>query len=131
MHRGEQPASKWPDQAEVSRWANALKHVADRLAEERTVAEASDLTVAGGALWANYGELRIRVAGAGAEVTGQAQLFEEIDFWVGFERRAGPGRVLERDQAVLPRLRNCRPSASGTGQSTMSRWSRDLVGPAA
>lgn|GEM_PF-4635237 len=51
-------------------------------------------------MWVNYDRIRVRV-GAGADVTSEQELFEEIDSWVAHERPAGPGRWLSRDAAAV------------------------------
>jgi hypothetical protein len=100
----------WPDQEEWNRWQDALAGAARRLKEERGVEEPWRLAVGWGALWAEYGDLRLRVAGEGIEVTDPDDLFDEVDHWVAFDRHAGPGRVLDRDRQAMAEWRHRLPA---------------------
>ena len=95
----------WPDQAEWDRWHDALAGATMRLQDQRGVEEPWRLTVGWGALWAEYGDLRMRIAGEGVELIDPDDLFDELDRWVAFDRRAGPGRVLDRDRQAMAEWR--------------------------
>jgi hypothetical protein len=99
----------WPDPDEERRWQQALAGAAARIREERGVEDPWRLTVGCGALWAEYGDLRMQVSGAGTGVPVLDGLFEDIDHWVAFERAAGPGRVLDRDERAMAEWRNRLP----------------------
>lgn len=116
----------WPDQGEWSRWNAALTNVRARLQQERGVNEPWQLTTGWGALWAEYGDLRLRVAGVGAEVTDQDDLFEQIDEWVAFDRAAGPGRVLDRDRQAMAEWRQQIPTLRQLWEEAARRVFRDV-----
>jgi hypothetical protein len=99
------PGGTWLDSDEWTRWQEALIGVTQRLREERGVDDPWRLTVGWGALWAEYGDRRLRVAVAGAELQGPDDLFDELDSWVAFDRNAGPGRVLDRDRQAMAEWR--------------------------
>ena len=127
MSTEERPASEWSDSAERDRWADALAAIATRERLERGVDEPTRLTVEYGALWAYYGRIRIRLAGAHADLQDEESLFEEIDSWVAFERPAGPGRRLERDQAVIDEWLGRLPSVRALWSDAADRVFRDVV----
>jgi hypothetical protein len=116
----------WPDQDEQSRWHEALIAVAERLREERGVDDPWQLTVGWGALWAEYGDLRVRVAGEGAELHGSEDLFDEIDSWVAFDRMAGPGRVVDRDRQAMAEWRQRVPAVRQFWENVAGRVFRDV-----
>jgi hypothetical protein len=94
----DEPARDWPDVTERDRWAAALADVAQRMQQDRGVADPWRLRVEHGQLVAVFGSgVSVVVAGPGPEVSDPDGLFEEIDSWVAHERSGGPGRVLERD----------------------------------
>ncbi|QXG76102.1 hypothetical protein KUM42_00515 [Modestobacter sp. L9-4] len=78
-----------------------LADVARRIERDRGVVDVWRLEARDGALWACYGDLLHRVAGAHADISGPDELFEEIDTWVAFERPGGPGRLLDRDLQAM------------------------------
>lgn len=116
----------WPDHEEWSRWRDALARVTTRLQEERGVEEPWRLTVGWGALWAEYGDLRLRVAGEGAELPSPDDLFAEIDSWVAFDREAGPGRVLDRDRRAMAEWRQRIPAVQQFWETVARRVFRDV-----
>ncbi len=116
----------WPDQKEWNRWRDALAGVTTRLQEERGVEEPWRLTVGWGALWAEYGDLRLRVAGEGAELSSPDDLFDEIDSWVAFDREAGPGQVLERDRQAMAEWRKRIPAVQQFWETVARRVFRDV-----
>lgn len=81
-------------------WEEAVRDCAARLLAERGVSDRWSVTRESGRLWVNYDRMRVQV-GAGADVTTELELFEEIDSWVAHERPAGPGRWLQRDAAAV------------------------------
>lgn len=95
------PDTEWSDAVEWQQWQRALDGVAERMRSERGISETASLSSHHAALWANFGDLRVRVAGPTAEVFDEAELFAVIDFWVAFERRGTPGVLLDRDQEVV------------------------------
>lgn len=127
MSAEERPASDWGDGAECDRWADALAAIAERERLERGVDEPTRLTVGYGALWGYYGPIRIRLAGADADLEDEASLFEEIDFWVAFERPGGPGKRLERDQAVIDEWLGRLPSVQALWIDAAERVFRDVA----
>jgi hypothetical protein len=68
--RDDDAGGTWPAHEEWNRWQHALAEVALRVQEERGVEESWRMTVDRGALWAEYGDLRVCVAGHGAELAG-------------------------------------------------------------
>lgn len=90
-----------PDQDAWDRWHRALAAAAERLHDERGIADPWQLAVGWEVLWAEYGELSLRVTGEGADLDGPDELFDEIDRWVAWDRPAGPGRVLDRDRQAM------------------------------
>ncbi len=100
----------WPDRGEWKRWRDALAETARRLQEERGVEEPWRLTVDRGALWAEYGDLRLRVAGGDVVLIDPDDLWAEVDHWAAFERTAGPGRVLDRDRHAMAEWRQRLPA---------------------
>lgn len=94
-----------PDQSAWDRWHRALAAAAERLHDERGIADPWQLVVGWEVLWAEYGELSLRVAGEGADMGGPDELFAEIDTWVAFDRPGGPGRVLDRDRQAMAEWR--------------------------
>lgn len=93
--------TEWPDPVELQHWQRALHEIAERIGAERGVRETTSLSSHHATLWANFGDLRVRVAGTSAEVSDEAELFGLIDFWVAFERRGTPGPLLGRDREVI------------------------------
>lgn len=120
--RGEQ----WGDQDEVRRWALAAEQVSLRLSHERGVDEQVAVVVGYGALWVEYGQLRLRVAGPHPDLLSEDALFEDIDEWVAFQREAGPGRVLDRDLAVLADVRAQMPVGVALWSRAAERVLADL-----
>ena len=120
----------WPDQEEWDHWEAALQAAAGQLQAERGVADPWSLTVEYGALWANYGALRERVAGAYADPMSPAQLFEEIDGWVAFDRPAGPGVRLERDREAMAAWRAQLPGLQRLWERAAPRVFQDVVAAA-
>ena len=120
------PHGTWPDQDQRSRWHQALIDVTERLREERGIADAWRLTVGWAALWAEYGDLRIRVAGEGAELHVPEDLFEVVDSWVAFDRMAGPGRVLDRDRQSKSEWRQRLPAIRQFWENVARRVFRDV-----
>ena len=120
------PHGTWPDQDEWGRWHQALTDVSDRMREERGIADSSRLTVGWGALWAEYGDLRLRVAGEGAELQIPDDLFDVVDSWVGFDRTAGPGRVLDRDRQAMAEWRQRLPAIRQFWEDVARRVFRDV-----
>jgi hypothetical protein len=116
----------WPDQRERNRWQDALAGATTRLKEERGVEEPWRLTVGSGALWAEYGDLRLRVAGEGVELTDPDDLFDEVDHWVAFERMAGPGRVLDRDRQAMAEWRQRLPAVRQFWEKVARQVFRDV-----
>lgn len=116
----------WPDQDERSRWHEALAGAAQRLRAERGVDDPWRLTVGWGALWAEYGDLRLRVAGEGAEPRAPDDLFDEIDSWVAFDRIAGPGQVLARDRQAMAEWRQRIPAVQQFWERVARRVFRDV-----
>ena len=97
-----------------------------RLQDERGVEEPWRLIVGWGALWAEYGDLRLRVAGEGVELTDPDDLFDEVDQWVAFERMAGPGRVLDRDRQVMAEWRQRLPAVRQFWEQVAGHVFRDV-----
>jgi hypothetical protein len=79
-----------------------------------------------GALWAEYGDLRLRVAGEGVELTDPEDLFDEVDHWVAFERMAGPGRVLDRDGQAMAEWRQRIPAIRQFWEKVAGHVFRDV-----
>ena len=116
----------WQDRAEQERWQRAAERAADRLREERGVEEPVEVSAGYGALWVDYGGRRVRVAGVGAEVEDAQGLFEDLDDWVAFDRDAGPGRVLDRDRAVVAEVLASMPPAQARWTAAVQRALVDL-----
>lgn len=127
MGTEEGPASEWPDEAERQYWTDALGAVAQRELVERGVDEHIRVTVGYGALWGYYGPIRIRLAGQHAELRDVSDLFDEIDSWVAFDRPAGPGKRLDRDQAVMDAWRARLPDVQAIWHSAAQRVFDDVV----
>lgn len=127
MGADEHPASDWSDDAERQHWAEALQAVAERERFERGVDEPIRMTVGYGALWGYYGPIRIRMAGQFAELRDEAELFDQVDSWVAFERRAGPGTRLDRDREVMDAWRARLPSLRTLWHDAAERVLRDVA----
>lgn len=102
--------SPWPDREEWTRWHDALAAAAERLRDERGIADPWHLTVDEGALLVEYGNRRLRVAGEGAELRGPEDLVEELDDWALLHRVDGPGRLLDRDRRAMAEWRERLPA---------------------
>jgi hypothetical protein len=95
---------RWPDPDEVARWRRALTAIAERERRERAVIEPAGIRVDHGDLVADYGPVKFLVASTRSIAGGlpdEEELFESIDAWVAFDRPAGPGVLLPRDQAAI------------------------------
>lgn len=79
-----------------------------------------------GVMWANYGDLRVRVAGADADPLTPAALLEEIDGWAAFDRASGPGKRLERDLEVIAEWRAAVPLLRRVYEDVAPRVFRDV-----
>ncbi|CCH86149.1 protein of unknown function [Modestobacter italicus] len=97
--------AEWPDAVALAHWQRALRSAAERLRKERGLTDPCGLTVEDGALWVNYGDLRVRVAGAYADPLTAEGLFDEIDSWAAFDREGGPGTRLDRDLQAMAEWR--------------------------
>lgn len=126
MRLEEEPASAWPDRAEADRWTRALTDVAGRQKLDRGVVEPFSVTAGYGALWANFGPIRTRVAGAYAEVRDEQDLFEQVDRWVAFERGGGTTNLLDRDREFIDQLWARLPEEKAVWEDAARRVFRDL-----
>lgn len=124
-HDGE-PGGSWPDRDEWARWQAAMVSATQRLRDERGVDDPWRLTVGWGALWAEYDDRRLRVAGVGAELQTADDLFDELDSWVAFQRMAGPGRVLDRDRRAMAEWRERIPAVQEFWERVAPRVFRDV-----
>lgn len=105
----EGPASAWSDPAEADRWTLALARIAERERSERGVDRPWSVTSGYGWLWANFAGMRVRIAGVGAEVSDEADLFELIDRWVAFELLDSEDSLLDRDREYMALWRSRLP----------------------
>ena len=118
---------RWgPDQDAWDRWHQALAAAAERLHDERGIADPWQLAVGWEVLWAEYGDLSLRVAGVGADLGGPDDLFDEIDRWAAWDRPAGPGRVLDRDRQVMAAWRVRLPELQQFWEGVARRVFRDV-----
>lgn len=115
----------WPDRDEWNRWHRALSDVARRLRDERGVEDPWRLTVDPDVLMAEYGELRLRVAGDHPDLHDPRELFD-VDSWVAFQRTAGPGRALDRDRRAMARWRRRLPAMQTFWEGVARRLFRDI-----
>lgn len=120
------PALAWPDPAEAARWVHALERVAARERTERSVDKPTSVTNGYGSLWANYGGLRLRVAGAYAEVRDEADLFEIIDRWIAFELLDSEDALLDRDREYMAQWRARLPAEQELWEQAAERVFADL-----
>jgi len=100
--------------------------VAERIRRERGVEDAWSLSVESDVLWANYGELRVRL-GPDADVQDGAQLFDEVDGWVAFDRSSGPGAVLQRDVDDVAARWALVPASQAFWEPVVARVLADVV----
>jgi hypothetical protein len=100
------PEPRANESSDPAYWRAALDRVAHRIAQERGVRDDVDVSSAHEEiLWVRYGGLELRVDPHGAVVIDEADLFEQVDEWVAFDRPDGPGRVLQRDRDRVERYR--------------------------
>lgn len=116
----------WPNPVEWAHWEGALRTAAGRLREERGLTDSWGLTVEYDVMWANYGDLRVRVAGANADPITPEALFEEIDGWAAFDRAGGPGERLDRDRQVMAEWRAAIPVLRRFYEDVAPRVFRDV-----
>jgi hypothetical protein len=119
-------ASAWPDPAEAARWFHALERIAAQQRTERGVDKPTTVTNGYGSLWANYGRLRIRVAGAHAQLDDEADLFEFIDRWIAFELHDSEDALLDRDREYIAQWRARLPAAQEVWEQAAERVFADL-----
>ncbi|MEU2350676.1 hypothetical protein [Modestobacter sp. NPDC049651] len=124
--------SDWPDQGEWDHWEAALRDVADRLRQQRGVEDPWSLTVEFGGLWANYGDFRIQVAGphTDADPLDTSTFSDEIDDWVAWDRRSGPGVRLDRDLQAMADWRARLPLLQQLWEQAAPRVFRDVTAAA-
>ena len=115
-----------PDRADLERWAAAMGEVAERIERDRGVADPWSLSVQDDVLWANYGDLRVRL-GPGADVHDEAELFDEVDGWVAFDRQPGPGAVLDRDVEAVAARRTQLPALRAFWEPVVARVLADVT----
>jgi hypothetical protein len=125
MCSDEQPTSTWLDAEESARWARAVEEIARRERIERGVNEPYSVTSEFGALWVNYGALRVRVAG-GEEVWSEKDLYEHVDRWVAFERNGGAWELLDRDREFMDQWRAGLPEEQALWQEAAVKVFRDI-----
>jgi hypothetical protein len=116
----------WPNWEEQRRWEVALADVVRRLREERGVHDPARVTADSDALWVEYGDLRVVVAGAAPDVLDPEELFKEVDTWVAFDRIGGPGLVLDRDRAAIAEWRHRLPALQRFWQGIARRVFADV-----
>jgi hypothetical protein len=126
VDNGEHRASEWSDDTERAAWATALDSVAKRLRVERGIDEPTKLTMAYGVLWGHFGRLRLRLAGVGAAFGDEHDLFEEIDRWVAFHRREGPGKTVDRDRVAIRQWMDRLPSIRATWEEAARHVFHDV-----
>ncbi len=106
-------------------WEDAARRCAARLREDRGVSDSWSVTNDSGGLWVTYDGIRVQV-GAGADITSEQGLFEEIDSWVAHERPAGPGRWLPRDAAAVREADHAARRCVAWFQAAATRLAADL-----
>jgi hypothetical protein len=121
-----EPTSAWPDPAEAARWVRALDRIAAQQRTERGVDKPTTITNGYGSLWANFGRLRIRVAGEHAEVRDEAELFEVIDRWIAFELLNSEDALLDRDREYMAQWRARLPAEQEDWEHAAERVFADL-----